>query len=514
MGMSETNETMLEMQKISKSFPGVQALDQVDFNCVEGEVHALVGENGAGKSTLMKILAGVYQQDEGKIFLRGKEVSFTSPKDAQKNGISTIYQEFNLIPDLNVAENIFLGHEPLKKRGFFIDGAKCYRVAEEILSNLEMEINTQTKVGDLSVAEQQMVEIAKALCLKANIIIMDEPTAVISGKELEALFRIIRLLRDDGKTIIYISHRIDEIFGIADRATVLKDGKLVGTIIPKDVSKGDLVRMMVGRSLSEVFPSKEPGQKREILTLKNVCRGRTLRNISFSVNTGEILGVTGLVGCGRTELARVIFGADPLDRGDIYFNGQKRYRNKPKLSISRGMGFVTEDRKKEGLFPNLSVRKNLTSVILSRVKGWFFVKEREERRIATESIKRFNIMTPHIEQEVQYLSGGNQQKVILAKWINADSKLIIMDEPTRGVDVGAKAEFYTLMRLLARQGKAILMISSEFPEIIGMSDRILVMHDGQIMGELCSSEATEESILMMATGQLKKNKAEEELCES
>jgi ribose transport system ATP-binding protein len=511
MGISETNETMLEMQKISKSFPGVQALDQVDFNCVKGEVHALVGENGAGKSTLMKILAGVYQQDEGKILLRGKEVSFTSPKDAQKNGISTIYQEFNLIPDLNVAENIFLGHEPLKKRGFFIDGAKCYQVAEEILSNLEMEINTQTKVGGLSVAEQQMVEIAKALCLKANIIIMDEPTAVISGKELEALFRIIRLLRDDGKTIIYISHRIDEIFEIADRATVLKDGKLVGTIIPKEIDKGDLIKMMVGRSFADVFPVKEKGQQRELLKLKNVWRGTALKNISFAVHTGEIVGITGLVGCGRTELARVIFGADPLDRGEIYFNGQKCYRNKPKLSISRGMGFVTEDRKKEGLFPNLSVRKNLSSVILSRVKGWFFVKEREERRIATESIKRFNIMTPHIEQEVQYLSGGNQQKVILAKWINADSKLIIMDEPTRGIDVGAKTEFYSLMRLLAKQGKAILMISSELPEVIGMSDRILIMHDGQVMGELPPEEVTEEAILMMATGQVTKTSGKESL---
>jgi len=359
-----------------------------------------------------------------------------------------------------------------------------------------------------------MVEIAKALALEANILIMDEPTAVVSGKELDALFRTIRSLRNDGKTIIYISHRIDEIFEIADRATVLKDGRLVGTITPKEVSKGDLVKMMVGRSLSEVFPPKEPGQKKEILTLKNVCRGKILRNISFTVNTGEILGVTGLVGSGRTELARVIFGVDSLDGGEIYLEGKKRTKGTPEKSISSGIGFATEDRKKEGIFSCLSVRKNLTSLVLGKVSRWCFVKEGEEKRIARESVKRFNIMTPHFEQEVQYLSGGNQQKVILAKWINADSKLIIVDEPTRGIDVGAKAEFYTLMRLLAKQGKAILMISSELPEVIGMSDRILVMHDGQIMGELSPSEATEESILMMATGQLKKNKAEEELCES
>jgi len=505
---------VLEMQKISKAFPGVQALDGVDFSCVAGEVHALVGENGAGKSTLMKILAGGYQQDEGKILLRGKEVSFASPKDAQREGISTIYQEFNLIQDLTIAENIFLGHEPVKARGFLIDTRRLYQVAKELLRDLGTEIDTRAKVKNLSVAQQQMVEIAKALGLESSILIMDEPTAVVSGKELDALFRTIRSLRNDGKTIIYISHRIDEIFKIADRATVLKDGRLVGTITPKEVSKGDLVKMMVGRSLSEVFPSKEPGQKKEILTLKNVYRGKILRNISFTVNTGEILGVTGLVGSGRTELARVIFGVDSLDGGEIYLEGKKRTKGTPEKSISSGIGFATEDRKKEGIFSCLSVRKNLTSLVLGKVRRWCFVKEGEEKKIARESVKRFNIMTPHFEQEVQYLSGGNQQKVILAKWINADSKLIIMDEPTRGIDVGAKAEFYTLMRLLAKQGKAILMISSELPEVIGMSDRILVMHDGQIMGELSPSEATEEFILMMATGQLKKNKAEEELCES
>jgi ribose transport system ATP-binding protein len=503
----------VEMEKISKRFPGVQALDRVDFSCLEGEVHALVGENGAGKSTLMKILAGAYRQDEGKIMLRGNEVSFASPKDAQRSGISTIYQEFNLIPDLNVAENIYLGHEPLGGRRLLIDATRLYEVPKELLADLGVDIDIRTKVKNLSVAQQQMVEIAKALCLNAGIIIMDEPSAVVSGRELDALFRTIRSLRDDGKTIIYISHRIDEIFEIADRATVLKDGRLVGTVCPKDVDKAEIIRMMVGRSLAEVFPAREKGERREILILRNVSRGNTLKNISLTVYTGEILGITGLVGSGRTELARVIFGADSPDGGEITFNGKPWKTYKPKASISSGIGFVTEDRKKEGLVPCLSIRKNLTALILDRIKTWCFLEEKREKAIARESVKRFNIMPPQIEQEVEYLSGGNQQKVILAKWINADSKLIIMDEPTRGIDVGAKAEFYNLMRRLTRQGKAILMISSELPEVIGMSDRILVMHDGEIMGELSPSEATEETVLMMATGQVRKDRAEDRTLE-
>jgi ribose transport system ATP-binding protein len=508
-------EYVFEMKRISKSFPGVQALDRVDFDGVEGEVHALVGENGAGKSTLMKILAGAYRQDEGEIILRGKGISLASPKDAQRQGISTIYQEFNLIPELNVAENIFLGHEPRRGRGFFIDKAHRYRVSEELLTNLGVgEIDTHKKIKHLSVAQQQMVEIAKALCLNAGIIIMDEPSAVVSGKELDSLFRIIRSLRDGGRTIIYISHRIDEVFEIADRATVLKDGGLVGTVRPRDVSKEDIITMMVGRTLAEVFPPKEKGKRRPILTLKNVCRSPILSSISLTVFTGEILGVAGLVGAGRTELARVVFGADSLDHGEIYFNGKRLKKARPKVAISQGIGFVTEDRKNEGLVHCLSVRKNLTSVILDKISKWCFVNERKEKDIAKDSVKRFKILPPEIEQEVEYLSGGNQQKVILAKWINADSELIIMDEPTRGIDVGAKAEFYNLMRQLAKQGKAVLMISSELPEVIGMSDRIVVMHDGQIMGEVSPSKATEEIILMMATGQIKREQVEEPNLES
>lgn len=499
------NENIFEMQKISKRFPGVQALDHVNFSCKPGEVHALVGENGAGKSTLMKILAGAYQPDEGKIVLRGRETYFASPKDAQDRGISVIYQEFNLIPELKVVENIFLGREPRRAWGLMIDNTVLYERSEKLLTRLGTNIHSNSKVKNLSVAQQQMVEIAKALSLNADIIIMDEPSAVVSGKELESLFRIIRSLRGQGKAIIYISHRIDEIFQIADRATVLKDGKLVGTVHPKDMDKPTIVRMMVGRTLEQTYPPKSKGEKKEILSLHNICRGKILRNISLTVYTGEILGLAGLVGAGRTEVARVIFGADPFDSGEIYLAGERISNPCPKLSISRGIGFVTEDRKREGLVDSLSVRKNLTSLILDKMKNWCFMNDKKEKRFTKACIKEFNIVTPGTEQEIQYLSGGNQQKVILAKWINAGPKLIIMDEPTRGIDVGAKAEIYNAMRLLAKQGKALLMISSELPEIIGMSDRIVVMHEGQIMGEISDSDATEERILMMATGQVREN---------
>jgi ribose transport system ATP-binding protein len=509
----EMKENIFEMWNISKRFPGVQALDHVHFSCNPGEVHALVGENGAGKSTLMKILAGAYQPDEGKIILRGKETYLASPKDAQDRGISVIYQEFNLARELTVAENIFLGREPRKAWGLVIDNALLYERSQELLARLGTNIQPSSKVRNLSVAHQQMVEIAKALSLNADIIIMDEPSAVVSGKELESLFRIIRSLRGQGKAIIYISHRIDEIFQIADRATVLKDGKLVGTVHPKDTDKPAIISMMVGRTLEQTYPPKSENEKKEILVLHNICRDKVLRNVSLTVYSGEILGLAGLVGAGRTELARVIFGADPFDGGEIYFAGEKIRNSCPKLSISKGIGFVTEDRKREGLVDSMSVRKNLTSLILGKMKKWCFTNDKEEKLLTKACIKEFNIATPGTEQEIQYLSGGNQQKVILAKWINASPKLIILDEPTRGIDVGAKAEIYNTMRLLTKQGKAILMISSELPEIIGMSDRIAVMRDGQIMGEISGSEATEERILMMATGQVREN-AEGHILES
>lgn len=492
-------ENVVEMRKVSKAFPGVLALDQVDFSCLPGEVHAVVGENGAGKSTLMKILAGVYRPDGGTILLRGKEIHFASPKDAQNHGISIIYQEFNLIPELSVAENIFLGREPKKRR--LIDKPVLYQRSKGLLADLEADIEIQSKVKDLGVAQQQMVEIAKALSLNADIIVMDEPSAVVSGRELDSLFRIIRSLKESRKTIIYISHRIDEIFQIADRTTVLKDGKLVGTVITADVDKPKVVNMMVGRSMTETFPARERGEKKEILALENVCRDNSLKTVSFKIYGGEILGLAGLVGSGRSEVARAIFGACDIDSGKILLNGTPIKRCTPKSSISRGIGFVTENRAKDGLVQSLSVRKNLTLPILDMIKRWCFIREAKEKGFSADCVEEYCIITPGIEQEIQYLSGGNQQKVILAKWININPSLLILDEPTRGIDVGAKAEIYQLIRRLAKQGTAIIMISSELPEIIGMSDRILVMYDGRIMGELSPSEATEERILMMATGQ-------------
>ena len=370
-----------------------------------------------------------------------------------------------------------------------------------MLESLGAFIDPHQKVKDLSVAQQQMVETAKALSLNSDIIIMDEPSAVVSGKELEALFRIIGSLRDEGKAIIYISHRIDEIFQIADRATVLKDGRLVGTIRPTDIDKPTIVRMMVGRDLDQVFPPKASGKKEVVLTLKNVCRAKILKNISLKVYTGEILGIAGLVGAGRTELARIIFGADCFDSGEIHFKGQRLNSISPQKAIAQGIGFVTEDRKKEGLVGCFPVRKNLTALVLHQIKKGLFISSRAEKKLARNCVEKFNIKTAGIDQLIQYQSDGNQQKVILSKWLNADPKLILLDEPTRGIDIGAKAEIYDNMRMMAQEGKAVVMISSELPEIIGMSDRVIVMHEGCIMGELQGAEATEEQILMMATAQ-------------
>jgi ribose transport system ATP-binding protein len=504
------DENIVEMHQITKVFPGVLALDKVDFSCTEGEVHAVVGENGAGKSTLMKILAGVYRPDGGNIILKGEEISFHSPREAQRHGISIIYQEFNLIPELTVSENIFLGREPQKRMGF-IDNPKLTDRATALLEALGVHIDLGTKVSELRVAQQQMVEIAKALSLNADIIMMDEPSAVVSGKELESLFHIIRTLKENKKTIIYISHRIDEIFQIAERATVLKDGKLVDTVYTRDVDKQTIVRMMVGRNLSEAFPARRKKvEKKQVLALKHVSRAGVLHDVSFQVSSGEILGIAGLVGAGRTEVARAVFGADPIDRGEIILNGKQIKKSSPKSSIANGIGFVTENRAYDGLVHSLSVRKNLTLAILDRVKKWFFIRDGKEKTLTKQYADQFNIIAPSIEQEVRYLSGGNQQKVILAKWIGITPSLLILDEPTRGIDVGAKAEVYTLMRQLADQGTGIIMISSELPEILGMSDRIIVMHDGRIMGEFLSEEATEEGILMLATGQEKGTPPSEE----
>ena len=503
MNAKDMDEKILEMRCVSKGFPGVRALDSVNFDCFRGEVHALAGENGAGKSTLMKVLAGAYRQDGGEIIFRGKKVFFDSPREAQKQGISIIYQELNLMPELSVADNIFLGREPRNRFGV-IDNRSLHRRSRELMEKLKGEtLDLSTKAKHLSVAHQQKVEVAKALSLNADIIIMDEPSCLISGKELDALFEIIRSLKDSGKAVIYISHRLEEIFSIADRATILKDGKHVGTVKTRDVNRENLIQMMVGRSFSETFPSRSDAEagKKIFLEVKGLHKFGHLHDINFSLREGEILGVAGLVGSGRTMLMRCIFGAESVDGGELLFKGQSIKRPSPKSSIRKGIGFVTEDRKMEGIVPNLPVRVNLTLPIVDAIHKCGFLLAKKEKSICREAIKSFNIRTPNIEQEIQFLSGGNQQKVILAKWLNAGPELIIMDEPTRGIDVGAKAEIYDMMRRLADQGTAILMVSSELPEIIGMSDRIIVMYEGQIMGEIASGEATEEQILRLATGE-------------
>jgi len=493
-------DNILEMRNISKAFPGVQALDNVSFKCKKGEVMALVGENGAGKSTLMKILVGVYQADKGEIILRGERVKVTNPREAQKLGISIIYQELNLLPYLDVAENILLGREP--RRGLVINMAELYFQANEWLKGLSIGINPRTPVYKLSVAQQQMVEIIKALSLNANLIIMDEPSSSLSGHELNSLFDRIHLLQSKGITVIYISHRLDEIFEVADRVTVLKDGKLVGTLGCKTADKSTLIRMMVGRTLDETYPEKAEAavSSKEVFSVVDLSSEEKFQNINFKVHKGEILGIAGLVGAGRTELAKAIFGAEPPDKGEIYLNGEKIDIDTPNKAIKSGIGFVTEDRRKEGLIIGLSVRKNITLPSLNRVTQLGFIDNKEERKIVKGLVRDLDIKTPSIDWEVEYLSGGNQQKVILAKWLATMSQFIIFDEPTRGIDVGAKAEIYHLMRELAKKGIAILMISSELPEILGMCDRILVMHEGHIAGELPSKKATEEEIMFLATG--------------
>jgi len=495
----ETDDIILEMKHISKSFPGVQALEKVAFYCKKGEVKALVGENGAGKSTLMKILAGVYQPDEGEIFLKREKVQFNNPHDAQKVGISIIYQEGSLLPYLNVAENIFLGREPRKRLGF-IDSSTLYRKTQELLDELSVEIDLTAPVYDLSLAQRQMIEIAKALSLNAELIIMDEPSAALTTQELDRLFQIIHSLKDHGVTVIYISHRIEEIFHIADRVTVLKDGKVVSTTSIEEMNEEILIRQMVGRDMDGRFPSKGEFEKKKGLSVVGLsCQG-VLHDINLELRKGEIVGLAGLVGSGRTELAKAIFGVIRPDKGAIYLNGRKIKIKSPRDAIDNGIGLVTEDRKREGLILGLSVKKNTTLPSLDRLTRMGLVPEKREREMVKKIVQELDIRTPSIDRQVEYLSGGNQQKVSLAKWLITESDVIIFDEPTRGIDVGAKFEIYNLVLNLAGRGKAILMISSELPEILGLSDRILVMREGKMVGELLPQDATEEKIISLATG--------------
>jgi ribose transport system ATP-binding protein len=490
---------VLQMRHIRKTFPGVVALDDVDFDLRRGEVHILLGENGAGKSTLMKILSGAYQKSAGQIVFDGQDVEIKNPKHALTLGISTIYQEFNLIPHLSAGENIFLGREP--RRFGLIDQRAIFQAATRALKGLGLTLDPHKLIKELKVAEQQMIEVAKALSLDARILIMDEPTAALTEHEIKELFAIIRSLRDKGVSIVYISHRMEELFEIGDRVTVLRDGRTVGTYDVPEMSKSELIRLMVNRELTELFPKERAELGPEVLRVEGLNTQGVLKDISFSLRKGEVLGIAGLLGAGRTELARAIFGLDKIASGTISINGSPQRIGSPRAAINSGIGFLTEDRKSQGLVLPLSVKENLCLASVDKFSRWGLMNAQEEQQAADCYVKDLRIKTPSLNQKVVYLSGGNQQKVVLSKWLCCKSEVFIFDEPTRGVDVGAKAEIYQLMNRLTASGVAIIMISSEMLEVLGMSDRILVMRGGRITGEFSAAEATQERVLQCALGE-------------
>ncbi|MCS6773948.1 MAG: sugar ABC transporter ATP-binding protein [Anaerolineae bacterium] len=495
------SEPVIELRGISKRFPGVQALDNVSFDVREGEVHALLGENGAGKSTLIKILTGAYQADGGQIFLRGKPVTIPDTRHGLKLGIAAIYQELSLYPDLSVAENIFMGHHP-SLRGGLVNWRQMEQRARAILHELDADdLDVSRPVRGLSVGNQQRVEIAKALSHDARILIMDEPTAALTKHDVDQLFAIVRRLRERGVAVVYITHRLEEVFLLADRVTVLRDGRVVGeTLDVSKTSQAELIRMMVGRTLDTLFP-KTPAQPGEVvLEVRNLCYGRTTRKVNFILRQGEIVGLAGLVGAGRSELAQVIFGVTPAESGEIRVNGRPVSIRSPREAMALGIAYVPEDRKNQGLLLRMNVRENTALAVLRQLLRYGFIDYAAEDRLAKEYVEQLQIRTPSLLQQVVNLSGGNQQKVVLAKWLATKPKVLILDEPTRGIDVGAKAEIHRLMNALAQQGMAILMISSELPEILGMSDRVLVMRQGTIVAELDRAQATQEAVVAAAMG--------------
>jgi ribose transport system ATP-binding protein len=464
-------------------------------------VHALLGENGAGKSTLMKILAGAEVADAGEILLDGQPAAIDSPESALEKGIGIIYQEFNLVPHLTVAENLYLGREPPARVPGFISLRRLREDAKEVLDALHMPVDPRARVGDLSVAQQQMVEIAKATSRTLRVLAMDEPSSALTEHELANLFALIASLKRRGAGIIYISHRLEEVFAIADRVTVLRDGRLVGTRPVAGTSREELIRMMVGRELGESIPKRPAAVGSPVLEARGLTRAGAFRDVSFTVRAGEIVGIGGLVGAGRTEVARAIFGADPLDAGEIRLLGKPLRLRSPRDAIRAGIGLVPEDRKGLGLILSMVVRENVSLANLDALTTAGFIRRQRERGVAEEYIRTLSIRTPSAEQQTRLLSGGNQQKVVLAKWLFTRSKLLIFDEPTRGVDVGAKTEIYELMNRLAERSVGLIMISSELPELLGMSDRILVMHEGRLAGELARAEATQERVMQLATGE-------------
>lgn len=490
---SVESPALLTMTGIEKSFPGVRALRGVDLRLGRGEVLALMGENGAGKSTLIRILGGAHQPDGGQILIDGEAVDLTSPVRAMAAGVGVIYQEFNLVPGLSAWENIFLGRETTR---FFVDQRSERQRAEALFERLGARIPLDTPVGRLSVAQQQLVEIGKALSQQVRLLVMDEPSAALTPQETERLFAVIDDLKADGIGIIYISHRLEEIERVADRVTVLRDGTHVGDRIVADVSRAELIELMVGRSIEEEFPkvTATPGDVR--LSVQGLTREGAVHNVSFAVRQGEVLGITGLVGSGRTELVRLIFGADAADSGEVHLDGCRLAIRQPADAIRAGICLLTEDRKHQGLVLAHSVRENFGLPNLARFSQHGFVDRRQEQHAFADYVARLRIRIPHQEQAAGNLSGGNQQKVVLAKWLQQDAAVLIFDEPTRGIDVGAKHEIYQLMNELVAAGKSIIMISSELPEVIGMSDRILVMHEGRVSGEITDVRQTSQQQIM------------------
>lgn len=490
------SEYILELKGITKIFPGVKALDDVQFQLRPGEIHALMGENGAGKSTFIKVITGVHKAEAGEIFLDGKAVSFKGPLEAQAAGIAAIYQHVTAYPHLTVAENIFMGHEKVKKR--IIQWKTMYEEANTLLKELNADFDARAEMGSLSVARQQMVEIAKALSMSARIIIMDEPTAALTKRESEELYRIAEKLRDEGTAIIFISHRFEDMYRLADMVTVFRDSRYIGTYRVDAITNAELIKAMVGREISELFPKPKVKPGREVLRVSGLSKTGYFKDVSFQVRAGEILGLTGLVGAGRTEAVQCIFGVEKAESGKIFLNEKEVKITNPAEAMSLGIGLLPEDRQWQGLIPEWDIGRNITLAELKRFSQKGIIKVRKERKEAGILAERVDTKAVTIFDKVSSLSGGNQQKVVVAKILASERQVVILDEPTKGVDVGAKAEIYAIMGELAKQGYAIIMISSEMPEILGMSDRIIVMCEGKVTGELSRAEATQEKILQKA----------------
>jgi inositol transport system ATP-binding protein len=492
-------EYILQMEGISKSFPGVKALNGVTLNVRPGTVHALMGENGAGKSTLMKVLIGEYPKDSGTITFKGQKVDIDKTETALKMGISMIHQELSPVPYMNVAENIFLGREPVNRFGLI--NKKCMiEDTRRLLGGLNLHINPLSLMKDLSIANTQMVEIAKAISYNSSLIVMDEPTSAITEREVEHLFEIVRDLRSKGVAIIYITHKMDEVFKIADDITVFRDGKHIATLPASQTTRNSLISMMVGRELTNLFPKEEPAIGEVVLSVRNLTRNGKVEDVSFDLRRGEILGLAGLMGAGRTEVIEGIFGIHKIDAGEIWVKGKKARINEPSDAIGYGMALLTEDRKVTGIMGPLPVRDNMVIASLASYGHTGILNLRMINQICQQERSRLDIKTPSMDQVIKLLSGGNQQKVLVSRWLLTAPEILILDEPTRGIDVGAKAEIHRLMSLLATEGKAIIMVSSELPEILGMSDRILVMHEGRLTGEFDRKDANQEVILRAATG--------------